>query len=57
MANKTDKLTWRSRGEIGNLSLSSVVHIRRDTLETRPRSGRLAMGPGFCAELRLLRWH
>lgn len=56
MANKTDKLTWRSRGEIGNLSLSSVVHIRRDTLETRSRSGRLAMGPGFCAELRLLRW-
>lgn len=55
------ELTWRSLGEIGNLSSSSVLHILRDTIEKRPPSGTpglmLAMGPGFCAELVLLRWH
>ncbi|OBK31654.1 polyketide synthase [Mycobacterium asiaticum] len=55
------ELTWRSLGEIGNLSSSSVLHILRDTIEKRPPSGSpglmLAMGPGFCAELVLLRWH
>ncbi|WP_204800709.1 hypothetical protein [Mycobacterium riyadhense] len=48
-------------GEIGNLSSSSVLHIVRDTIEKRPPSRSsglmLAMGPGFCAELVLLRWH
>lgn len=55
------ELTWRSLGEIGNLSSASVLHILRDTIEKRPSSGSpglmLAMGPGFCAELVLLRWH
>lgn len=54
------ELTWRSLGEIGNLSSASVLHILRDTIEKRPPSGSpglmLAMGPGFCAELVLLRW-
>lgn len=54
------ELTWRSLGEIGNLSSSSVLHILRDTIEKRPPSGSpglmLAMGPGFCSELVLLRW-
>src|SRR4029078_12936130 len=54
------ELTWRSLGEIGNLSSASVLHILRDTIEKRPPSGRpglmLGMGPGFCAELVLLRW-
>jgi alkylresorcinol/alkylpyrone synthase len=55
------ELTWRSFGEIGNLSSASVLHILRDTIEKRPPSGSpglmLAMGPGFCTELVLLRWH
>lgn len=55
------ELTWRSLGEIGNLSSASVLHILRDTIEKRPPSGSpglmLAMGPGFCAELVLLRWN
>ncbi|BBX73635.1 type III polyketide synthase [Mycobacterium shinjukuense] len=55
------ELTWRSLSEIGNLSSASVLHILRDTIAKPPPSGSpglmLAMGPGFCAELVLLRWH
>lgn len=55
------ELTWRSLSEIGNLSSASVLHVLRDTLAKRPPSGSpglmLAMGPGFCSELVLLRWH
>jgi alkylresorcinol/alkylpyrone synthase len=55
------ELTWRSLGEIGNLSSASVLHVLRDTLAKPPPSGSpglmLAMGPGFCSELVLLRWH
>jgi len=55
------ELTWRSLGEIGNLSSASVLHVLRDTIGKRPPSGSpglmLAMGPGFCSELVLLRWH
>ena len=55
------ELTWRSLGEIANLESASVLHILRDTI-TKPPPSRspglmLAMGPGFCAELVLLRWH
>jgi alkylresorcinol/alkylpyrone synthase len=54
-------LTWRSLEAVGNLSSASVLHVLRDTLiERRPPSGSyglmLAMGPGFCSELVLLRW-
>lgn len=54
-------LTWRSLAAVGNLSSSSVLHVLRDTLaERRPPPGTpgllLAMGPGFCSELVLLRW-
>ncbi|MFG1878918.1 type III polyketide synthase [Sphaerisporangium sp. NPDC049003] len=54
-------LTWRSLEDIGNLSSSSVLHVLRDTLALRPpppgTPGMLiAMGPGFCSELVLLRW-
>src|ERR1700742_3315522 len=49
------ELTWRSLGEIGNLSSASVLHVLRDTIEKRPPSGSpglmIAMGPGFCSEL------
>lgn len=54
-------VTWRSLAEVGNLSSSSVLHVLRDTLEQRrPEPGTpgllMAMGPGFCCELVLLRW-
>jgi alkylresorcinol/alkylpyrone synthase len=55
------ELTWRSLGEIGNLSSASVLHVLRDTIAKPPPSGSpglmIAMGPGFCSELVLLRWH
>ncbi|ETZ98430.1 3-oxoacyl-[acyl-carrier-protein] synthase III family protein [Mycobacterium kansasii 824] len=55
------ELTWRSLGEIGNLSSASVLHVLRDTIAKPPPSGSpglmMAMGPGFCSELVLLRWH
>ncbi|MEU4261805.1 3-oxoacyl-[acyl-carrier-protein] synthase III C-terminal domain-containing protein [Streptomyces sp. NPDC025273] len=54
-------VTWRSLAEVGNLSSASVLHVLRDTLEQRrPEPGTpgllMAMGPGFCCELVLLRW-
>jgi alkylresorcinol/alkylpyrone synthase len=53
-------LTWRSLADVGNLSSSSVLHVLWDTHQRRPRAGTwgllLALGPGFCAELVLLRW-
>jgi alkylresorcinol/alkylpyrone synthase len=54
-------VTWRSLERIGNLSSASVLHVLRDTIaECRPPAGTpgvlFAMGPGFCAELVLLRW-
>jgi alkylresorcinol/alkylpyrone synthase len=55
------ELTWRSLSEIGNLSSASVLHVLRDTIAKQPPSGSpgvlMAMGPGFCSELVLLRWH
>lgn len=55
------ELTWRSLREVGNLSSTSVLMVLADTLEERrPAAGTwgvlLAMGPGFCSELVLLRW-
>jgi len=54
-------LTWRSLAEIGNLSSASVLHVLEDTLRDRAPSSAswgllMAMGPGFCSELVLLRW-
>jgi alkylresorcinol/alkylpyrone synthase len=55
------ELTWRSLSEIANLSSASVLHILRDTIAKPPPSESyglmIAMGPGFCSELVLLRWH
>ena len=53
-------MTWDSLARIGNLSSSSVLHVFEDTLRDRaPRPGSygmlMAMGPGFCSELVLLR--
>jgi alkylresorcinol/alkylpyrone synthase len=54
------ELTWRSLAEVGNLSSASVLHVLRDTIAKRPPPGSpglmMAMGPGFCSELVLLRW-
>ncbi len=54
-------LTWRSLREVGNLSSASVLHVLRDTLAQRPAPAGsmgliLAMGPGFCSELVLVRF-
>jgi alkylresorcinol/alkylpyrone synthase len=54
-------VTWESLRTIGNLSSASVLMVLRDTMaEHRPAPGShglmLAMGPGFCSELVLLRW-
>ncbi|MDR6864712.1 3-oxoacyl-[acyl-carrier-protein] synthase III C-terminal domain-containing protein [Phycicoccus sp. 3266] len=53
-------VTWRSLDRIGNLSSASVLHVLADTLRERPPApgsyGMLmAMGPGFCLEMVLLR--
>jgi alkylresorcinol/alkylpyrone synthase len=59
--------SWQSLSEIGNLSSSSVLHVLAATMEaarstaepTRQVAAQgilMAMGPGFCAELVLLRW-
>jgi len=53
--------SWRSLREVGNLSSASVLHVMSELLdggEARPGQWGLlmAMGPGFCAELVLLRW-
>ncbi len=53
-------LTRASLARIGNLSSASVLHVLADTLRERPpRRGShgllMAMGPGFCSELVLLR--
>jgi len=54
-------LSWRSLEELGNLSSVSVLNVLERTLAGRdPPPGShglmLAMGPGFSAELLLLRW-
>lgn len=54
------ELSWRSLAEVGNLSSSSVLHVLRDTMAKEPPAASpglmMAMGPGFCSELVLLRW-
>lgn len=54
-------LTWQSLRDVGNLSSASVLYVLRDTLAQRPPPAGswavlMAMGPGFCSELVLLRW-
>jgi len=53
--------SWDSLRQTGNLSSASVLFVLSDLLASgEPRPGDLgllmAMGPGFCAELVLLRW-
>jgi alkylresorcinol/alkylpyrone synthase len=54
-------LTWESLKQVGNLSSTSVLLVLKETLaRTPPPPGSyglmLAMGPGFCSELVLLKW-
>lgn len=54
-------LTWVSLQRFGNLSSVSVLNVLQETIERRhPPEGEpgllLALGPGFSAELVLLRW-
>jgi alkylresorcinol/alkylpyrone synthase len=53
--------SWRSLAEVGNLSSAAVLFVLGDLLDSgEPHPGDFgllaAMGPGFCAELLLLRW-
>ena len=54
------ELTWRSLSEVGNLASASVLHVLRDTIAKQPPSESpgvvMAVGPGFCSELVLMRW-
>jgi len=54
-------LSWKSLGEVGNLSAASVLCVLEDTIKNHPGkpgtySILAAMGPAFCLELVLLRW-
>jgi alkylresorcinol/alkylpyrone synthase len=54
-------LSWDSLRKFGNLSSVSVLHVLQETIERRrPPDGEpgllMALGPGFSAELVLLRW-
>jgi alkylresorcinol/alkylpyrone synthase len=54
-------LTWASLADVGNLSSASVLHVLAATLQQPPpepgsHGVLMAMGPGFCAELVLIRW-
>jgi alkylresorcinol/alkylpyrone synthase len=53
--------SWRSLREVGNLSSASVLFVLGELLDSgEAKPGDLgvlmAMGPGFCSELVLLRW-
>jgi alkylresorcinol/alkylpyrone synthase len=54
-------VSWESLRNLGNLSSTSVLLVLEEFMNRRrPASGSYsilaAMGPGFCAELVLLRW-
>lgn len=54
------KVTWDHLAQVGNLSSASVLMVLEETLRDAPARGShglvIAMGPGFCSELVLLRW-
>ena len=54
-------VTWRCLKEKGNLSSASLLLVLSETMRTRhPAPGTpgllLAMGPGFCSEVLLVKW-
>jgi alkylresorcinol/alkylpyrone synthase len=55
------ELSWHTLKTLGNLSSTSVLLVLQETMESRPPEPgsyglMMAMGPGFCSELVLLRW-
>jgi alkylresorcinol/alkylpyrone synthase len=53
--------SWESLRAVGNLSSASVLYVLADLLESQTAKPgdfglMLAMGPGFCSELVLLKW-
>jgi alkylresorcinol/alkylpyrone synthase len=53
--------SWNSLREVGNLSSASVLFVLDELLESGDAKAGdygllMAMGPGFCAELVLLKW-
>jgi alkylresorcinol/alkylpyrone synthase len=53
--------TWRTLREVGNVSSTSVLLVLKEILEEQPPPPGsygviLALGPGFCSELVLVRW-
>ena len=55
------EVTWNSLARVGNISSVSVLLVLEEILRERaPGPGEygllMAMGPGFCSELVLLRW-
>lgn len=55
------RLSWASLNLVGNLSSASVLMVLENTVKShRPKAGTLgvllAMGPGFCSEMILLKW-
>jgi alkylresorcinol/alkylpyrone synthase len=54
-------LSWECLAEFGNLSSGSVLKVLEAAMTTRrPEPGApgliLAMGPGFCSEMMLVKW-
>lgn len=61
LSRETLRCSWQALQRAGNLSSASVLMILEDTLRTNAGAPgdlglMLAMGPGFCSELLLLRW-
>src|SRR5271163_2757885 len=61
LTEKDLEASWESLRKVGNISSTSVLLVLEDVYRhRRPEPGTLsilaAMGPGFCAELLLLRW-
>jgi alkylresorcinol/alkylpyrone synthase len=61
LSNGALEVTWTCLREKGNLSSASLLVVLAETMErARPDPGTngvmLAMGPGFCSEMLLVRW-
>jgi alkylresorcinol/alkylpyrone synthase len=55
------RLSWETLARRGNLSSGSVLYLLEEMIQAhRPQQGTigliLAMGPGFCSEMLLVRW-
>lgn len=61
LSDREVQLSWDSLARVGNISSTSVLLVLEDTmLNHRPAPGTLgvmlALGPGFCSEMLLVRW-